>query len=230
MRSPVKSLAPLVVAVLLALPGAAVAGPATNQLHGRIDRVLTILVDPELAKPSRTAERRAAIRGVAGEIFDFTEISKRSLARHWLSRTPAEREEFARLFADLLERAYVSKLELYSGEKVEYAGEVADAELVTVRTRIVTKQGTPIPVDYRMFQQNGQWRAYDVLIEGVSLVGNYRSQFNAVIQRSSYEGLVKTLRVKAQESPSGPPVAKSVAAPGADEPVAAPVGKPPQAP
>src|SRR5439155_3213847 len=127
--------------------------------------------------------------------------------RYWQPRTPAEREEFVRLFADLLERAYVSKLELYSGEKIEYPGEVPDGDVTTVRTRIITKQGTPIPVDYRMFQQSGQWRAYDALIEGVSLVANYRSQFNSVIQRTSYEDLVKTLRAKAQEG--APPPGKA---------------------
>ena len=175
------------------------AGPATDQLRNRIDRILQVLADPEMMKDSRTVERRTALRRIAGEVFDFNEISRRSLGRYWQPRTPAEREEFVRLFADLLERAYVSKLELYSGEKIEYPGEVPDGDVTTVKTRIITKQGTSIPVDYRMFQQGGQWRAYDALIEGVSLVGNYRTQFNSVIQRTSYEDLVKTLRAKAAE-------------------------------
>jgi phospholipid transport system substrate-binding protein len=201
-------LSALTFSILLAAP-AVQAGPATDQLRNRVDRILQVLSDPEMAKESRTAERRMAIRRIAGEVFDFNEISRRSLGRYWQPRTPAERDEFVRLFADLLERAYVSKLELYSGEKIEYPGEVPDGDVTTVRTRIITKQGTPIPVDYRMFQQSGQWRAYDALIEGVSLVANYRSQFNSVIQRTSYEDLVKTLRAKAQEG--APPPGKAPA-------------------
>ena len=195
---------------ILLAASAVQAGPATDQLRNRVDRILQVLSDPEMAKDSRTAERRSALRRIAGEVFDFNEISRRSLGRYWQPRTPAEREEFVRLFADLLERAYVSKLELYSGEKIEYPGEMPDGDVTTVRTRIITKQGTPVPVDYRMFQQGGQWRAYDALIEGVSLVANYRSQFNSVIQRTSYEDLVKTLRTKAQEGVPPPGKAGAV--------------------
>jgi phospholipid transport system substrate-binding protein len=209
----------VLVALALLLAAPADAGPATEQVKGRVDRVLKVLDDPEMRKDARTMERRAAIRAIAGELFDFTEISRRSLARHWQPRTPAEREEFVRLFGDLLERSYVSKLELYSGEKIEYVGESLDGDVATVRTRIVTKQGTQIPVDYRLLKDGSQWRAYDVLIEGVSLVGNYRTQFNAVIQKSSYDGLVKALRAKRTEpppaSPAGPivPAARSAAPP-----------------
>jgi phospholipid transport system substrate-binding protein len=205
---------PVVLAALLSVlaVAAAQAGPPTDQLRNRVDRVLQVLADPEMMKDSRTAERRTAMRRIAGEIFDFNEISRRSLGRYWQPRTPAEREEFVRLFADLLERSYVSKLELYSGEKIEYAGEVPDGDVTTVKTRIITKQGTQIPVDYRMFQQSGQWRAYDALIEGVSLVGNYRTQFNSVIQRTSYEDLVKTLRAKAAEGAPPAPAGKAGAA------------------
>lgn len=192
-------------AVLL-VPSAG-AGVPTDQVKTRIDRVIQLLSDPEMSKPERTADRRAAMRRIAGELFDFNEISRRSLARHWQGRTPAEREEFVRLFGDLLERAYISKIELYSGEKIEYVGEVADGDTTTVKTRLLTKQGTPIPIDYRLMQQNGQWRAYDALIEGVSLVGNYRTQFNSVIQRTSYDDLVKTLRTKSQEGAAAPPAA-----------------------
>lgn len=197
------------------------AGPATDQLHGRVDRVLQILANPELAKESRTGERRAALRQVASEIFDFAEISRRSLGRHWQKRTPAEREEFVGLFGDLLERSYVSKIELYSGEKIEYVGEVPDGDVTAVRTRIITKHGTPIPVDYRMFQQTGQWRAYDALIEGVSLVGNYRSQFNSVVERHSYDDLVKMLRAKQQDTATKP--AGKTLTPSAEGPSVAPL-------
>jgi phospholipid transport system substrate-binding protein len=191
----------------------AVAGPPTDQVRGSIDRVLQILSDPELKKEAKTGERRAAIRTVANEIFDFTEISQRSLARHWAPRSPAEREEFVRLFGDLLEHSYITKIEAYSGEKIQYTGEVTDGDQAVVKTRIVTKQGVDIPVDYRMFVKGARWRAYDVNIEGVSLVANYRSQFNTVIQRSGYPDLVGKLKAKQDERP-GPREAGRPAPPG----------------
>jgi phospholipid transport system substrate-binding protein len=194
-------LAPLAAALLAVIGSGAWAGPPTDQLHGRIDRVLEVLQDPALKKDSKATERRATLRGIAGEIFDFTEVSQRSLGRHWQARTPSERQEFVALFADLLEHTYVSKIEGYSGERIVYAGETLDGDQATVRTRIVTKQGTEIPVDYRMFQRDGRWRAFDVNIEGISLVGNYRSQFNAIIMRSSYADLAAKLKTKQDERP-----------------------------
>jgi phospholipid transport system substrate-binding protein len=192
------------------------AGPPTDQVRGSIDRVLKILTDPDLKKEARTAERRVQIRTVANEIFDFTEISQRSLARHWAARTPAERQEFVALFGDLLEHSYITKIETYSGEKIQYAGEVPDGDQAVVKTRIVTKQGIEIPVDYRMFVKGDRWRAYDVNIEGVSLVANYRNQFNTVIQRSGYPDLVTKLRAKQAERPGAREAGRSDAAsPGA---------------
>ena len=179
----------------------ATAGPPTDQLRRSIDLVLKILSDSELKTEAKTAQRRATIRTVANEIFDFGEISQRSLGRHWQARSPAERAEFIRLFGDLLEHSYITKIEGYSGEKILYAGELADGDVATVKTRIVTKQGTEIPVDYRMFRSGERWRAYDVAIEGVSLVANYRTQFNSIIGRAGYPDLVVRLRAKQDERP-----------------------------
>lgn len=181
------------------------ASPATDQLRAAIDQVVRILDDPELKR--RGPERRHAIRRVAGEIFDFQEITKRALGQHWHPRTAVEREEIVRLFRDLLERSYVSKIELYSGERIVYVGESTDGDHATVRTRIVTKQGTEIPVDYRMARRGARWSAYDVSIEGVSLVANYRGQFNRIMQSGSYAELVKRLRAKLEEADEGPKVA-----------------------
>jgi phospholipid transport system substrate-binding protein len=172
----------------------AVAGAPTDQLRGSIDLVLKIVTDPELKKEARTAERRRRIRAVVNQIFDFTEISQRSLGRHWQARTPAEHEQFVALFGDLLENAYITKIESYSGEKIQYPGDVIDGDLAIVKTRIVTKQQTEIPIDYRMFLNGGS-------IEGISLIGNYRTQFNAVIQRSGYPDLVAKLKAKQDERP-----------------------------
>jgi phospholipid transport system substrate-binding protein len=179
----------------------AVAGVPTDQLRGSIDLVLKVVTDPELKKAAMTAERRKRIRAVVNQIFDFTEISQRSLGRHWQARSPAEREQFVALFGDLLENAYITKIESYSGEKIQYPGDVIDGDLALVKTRIVTKQETEIPLDYRMFLNGGRWAVYDVSIEGISLIGNYRTQFNAVIQRSGYPDLVAKLKAKQDERP-----------------------------
>ena len=175
------------------------AGAPSDQLQVQVNRVLKILEDPELKKESRLRERRTAIRQVASEIFDFTEITRRSLARHWQARTPQEQEEFVGLFGGLLEQSYISKIEAYSGEKIAFLGEATESDVAVVRTRIVTKQGTEIPIDYRMRRASGRWLAYDVSIEGISLIGNYRTQFDRVIQKSSYQELVRALRAKQDE-------------------------------
>ncbi len=184
---------------LLLAPAGARAGQPTDQLHTQIDRVLRVLEDPELKKESKVKARRAAVRKVANDIFDFSETAKRSLARHWPPRTPAEREEFVALFADLLERSYFSKIEVYGGEKIAYLSETIDGDQATVRTRITTKQQTDIPVDYRMLKRGDKWLVYDVMIEGVSLIANYRAQFNKIITTSSYQELLKKMKAKQEE-------------------------------
>ena len=200
MRIPSLGIVLALVLTLLTVDDAA-AGPPTDQLRGAVDGVLKTLSDPELKKEAKTMERRRLIRVAANDIFDFPEISRRTLGIHWQSRTPAEREEFAALFSDLLESSYISKIESYSGERIQYVGETNDGTQAVVRTRIISKQGVETPVDYRMFLQDGRWRAYDVTIEGVSLVSNYRSQFNAIIQRSGYADLVGKLKAKQGERP-----------------------------
>ena len=175
------------------------AGAPTDQLRTQIERVLKVLDDPELKRDGKQAARRAVVRKIADEVFDFAETAKRSLGRHWQSRTPAEREEFVQLFADLLERSYISRIELYGGEKIGYAGDTIQGDLATVRTKLTTRQGTEIPIDYRMLQKNSRWVVYDVIIEGVSLIANYRTQFNKIIQTSSYKELVKKMKTKQEE-------------------------------
>ena len=188
-----------VAATLVAVGRPARAGVPTDQLKAATDGVLKLIQDPELKKPDKAQERRKQIRAVANEIFDWQETGKRALARHWQARTPQQREEFSALFADLIERSYVGKIEAYSGERILYVGDSIEGDQATVRTKLVTKSNTEIPIDYRMFKGGDRWRAYDVLIEGVSLVSNYRTQFNKIIQQSSYDELVKKLKTKQEE-------------------------------
>jgi phospholipid transport system substrate-binding protein len=191
-------IATTVVGIALAA-GAAWAGPATDQAKASVDRVLKIVTDPELAKPQNAARRRTQIRAVAREFLDFEEMAKRALGRHWAQRNPEQKKRFTELFADLLESSYVSKIEAYSGEKIVYLPEQADGDTVTVRSKIVTQRGTEIPIDYRMQKEGNQWRAFDVTIEGVSLVANYRTQFNKIITQSGYDELVKKMEQKQLE-------------------------------
>jgi phospholipid transport system substrate-binding protein len=188
----------LTVAMLAAFDPAS-AGPPTEQLRAQMDRVIKVLEDPELKREGREVERRAAIRRLANEIFDFSETTRRSLGQHWQARTPAEREQFVRLYADLLERSYIGKIELYSGERILFVGDTIERDQATVRTRLQTKAGTEIPVDYRMHRVGDRWLSYDVAIEGVSMVANYRAQFNKIIQASGYAALVSKLTEKQEQ-------------------------------
>ena len=194
-----------VVAIFAA--GHALAGPVSEQLKETIDRVIKVLDDPALKGPDRTEERRVAVTKIAQEIFDFPEVARRSLARHWQPLTDKQREEFTALFADLLERSYVSKIELYSGEKITYANERIDGDTATVATRIATKSGAEVPIDYRLLKKGPRWLVYDVNIEGVSLVSNYRTQFNKIIQTSSFNDLIQKLKTKHEELGEEPPKA-----------------------
>ena len=163
------------------------------------DKILSIVTDPALKAPSKTAEMEKLIRQAVDERFDWEEMARRSLATHWVKRTTKEREEFVPLFADLLERTYLKKVEDYSGEKVLYERETQDGDYATVRVKIVTKKNKDIPVEYRLKKEGNNWFIYDVSIEGVSLVNNYRTQFNSIITQSSYENFMKVLKAKVTE-------------------------------
>ncbi|HEX8949180.1 MAG TPA: ABC transporter substrate-binding protein [Dissulfurispiraceae bacterium] len=184
--------------ILLSAAAAAQAGSPTEQVKQTVDKVLEILRSPQFKGPEKTAERRAAIHKIADPRFDYEEMAKRSLALYWRQRTPEERKEFVPLYRDLLERAYIRKIEKYTDEKIVYTGENIDGGYATVRTKVIRKEGTEIPIDYKLMNENGQWKVYDVVVEGVSLVNNYRTQFNQIIRSSSYEELVRKLKAKAE--------------------------------
>jgi phospholipid transport system substrate-binding protein len=196
-------IASIVVALVLMLVSAARAGAPTEALKQTVDRVVQILADPALRdKPDA---RRTEVRKVAEGIFDYPDTARRSLGPHWNARTPQQQQEFVKLFADLLDRSYIAKIELYQGERVKYVGETVDGEEAVVKTLIATKKGADMPIDYRMHSRNGRWLVYDVVIEGVSLVSNYRTQFNKIVQTESYDALVQRLRAKDAPEPAASP-------------------------
>jgi phospholipid transport system substrate-binding protein len=182
------------VALVLLAGSPAWAGP-TDQLREYTDQVVKVLDDPALARQ----DRRAAVRKIAHEAFDVAETAQRVLARHWQARTPAEREEFTQLFADLLERTYIARMDEYGGERIRYLSESIDGSLASVRARIVTRNGNEVAVESRMNLRGDRWLIYDILIENVSLVANYRSQFDRIVRSSSYDELVRRLKTKRDE-------------------------------
>jgi phospholipid transport system substrate-binding protein len=183
--------------VLLALWGAAhvSADSVTDRLRPEIERVIQTLEDPALKTPARAAERREALRDITGEIFDWAEMARRALGRHWDARSEAERAEFVGLFRDLIERAYVGKIEKYGGEKIVFAGETVEGEQAIVRTRVDMRQGE-VAIDYRLGARGDRWLIYDVLVDGVSIAANYRAQFDSFLMKSSYGDLVRRMRAR----------------------------------
>jgi phospholipid transport system substrate-binding protein len=174
----------------------AMAGEPTQQIKQTTDKILSILADSNLKNPSRAQERKQWVSQAIGERFDWEELARRSLAQHWAQRTPDEKKEFTQLYRELLERTYLNKVQDYSGETVRYEGESIESDYATVKVRILTSKNTEISVDYRVMKKGTNWLVYDLSIEGVSLVNNYRSQFNSILQKSTYQELVKKLKEK----------------------------------
>ena len=191
-----------IIALALGIAQPAAAATPTETLKNYGDVVLKILDDPSLKSPERKSERRAAVRKVAEDVFDLSETAKRALGPHWNQRTSAEREEFVQLFADLLETTYIARIDEYGGERMKYVGEKIDGDHAVVHTRVITRKGTEIPVEARMLKRGDKWYIYDVILENVSLISNYRAQFDKIIRTSSYGELVK--RLKERKALPGP--------------------------
>ena len=187
-----------IVGMVLGTVSSAQAGQVTDQLRDDLARVFRVIEETSVERAGANGidvgKRREAIRRVAAPVFDWREMTSRTLGQHWQARSEAERTEFVQIFSDLVNRAYITQLERYSGEAIRYISERIEGDLGGVSTRFVTKQGREIPVDYRVISRDGRWRIYDVVVQGVSLVSNYRSQFDKVIRSSSYPELVKRIR------------------------------------
>lgn len=182
------------------------AGAPTDQLRDGVDRVLVILRDPALTGDAHAIARKNAIVTAADAIFDFGEMAKRSLGPHWTARTPAERSEFVTLFTDLIQHSYLSKVDQHSSAKMTFRGETIDGDFAAVRTTIPLSNGSEMPLEYRMQNTADRWRVYDIRIDGISLVSNYRAQFNKIIRIDSYDALMAKLRSHQMEF-SGPAAA-----------------------
>jgi len=174
----------------------AFAGAPRDQVQTAIDKVMAILNDPTLKSDAKKSERIERLRQAVSPKFDFAEMAKRSLGANWQRRTPEEQQQFVKLFTELIETSYAQNIESYNGEKVRITGEKQDNDFAEVSTKIVNNKSEEFSVDYRLLQSGGDWKIYDVVIENVSIVNNYRSQFNRVIARSSFDDLLQKMKAK----------------------------------
>lgn len=191
----------LVVAALLfswVEPRVGQAGEATDAMKGTIEEVLRILADKDLKQPSKANERRQMLEKVVGERFDYREMSRRALGAPWNNLSDKEKDEFVSLFQTLLVNTYADKIESYTGQGVHYINERTEKDYAEVRTKVLTGK-TDIPLDYRLLHRDSIWRVYDVVVDGVSLVNNYRGQFTKILRTSSYADLVDQLRKKSDK-------------------------------
>lgn len=178
------------------LPSAAA---VTADVKRTVDKVVSIVADENMKKRGNEAKRRAALKSAISTMFDYGEMAKRSLGVNWRGRTQAEQKDFVNLFATLLENSYAGKIESYENQKIVYDKESIDGDYAEVKSRIVTAKRDEYSLDYKLMRQGNRWKVYDVVIEGVSLVSNYRSQFQKIITSQGYGALVKKLRAKSDE-------------------------------
>ena len=187
-------------ALLLALPASVLAGEATDRVRGELNRITAIVKDPTLQGAAKEDERKARVKELIWQWFDVQEMARRSLAGHWAKRSEEERKDFAELFGDLFVESYTRLVVDHLGDqRVIYLPESVDGGVATVQTKFLSKRDEPTFVDFALFRRDGIWAAYDVVIDEVSIVKTYRTQFNKIIQTQSYEALVKKMRIK-QES------------------------------
>jgi phospholipid transport system substrate-binding protein len=200
----------LLSALWLGTMGTALAGEPTDLIRQTTDQVLRILEDPGLQGPAKQAERQARLHQIAEQAFDWEAMAQRALAVHWRGRSPQEQREFTELFRDLVERTYMNRLETATQEKqdIQYVGEQIEGSRAAVKTIVLTKRNQQVPLEYRLQKSDGRWKIYDVLVEGISLVNNYRSQFNQIISSSSYEALVQKMKSRDGSELSEGPGAK----------------------
>jgi phospholipid transport system substrate-binding protein len=182
--------------LFFAVPSFVMAGEPMERIKVISDNILSIISDKSLQTPEMEEKREQMIMEAVDSGFYWEEFSRRALARHWSKRTEDEKKAFISLFRQLIERTYMDRSGQYSGGKVEFLEEKIEGEYAIIRTRLISPTDTQTPVDYRMIKKDGAWRVYDIYIEGVSLVGNYRSQFNDILITSSFDDLLNRLKKK----------------------------------
>ena len=186
----------LVLLLAFTLARSANAGEPLDVVKGAADRAIQVLKDPKLLPKDKRKERVDRLKEVLEPIFDFEEMAKRSLGPHWRRRTPAEQQEFVKIFQEFIEKVYSDKIDLYEGEKIVFGKETLDQDFAQVESNVINNKGESFSIVYRLRRADGKWKVYDAVVENISFINNYRSQFDRVINSSSYEELVKKLREK----------------------------------
>ena len=199
------SCAPLLTTLLLAfgVPVCTRAGDPTDQIRQTTDKILAIVQDPALKGPEKEAERQRQMRAMIDGRFDWAAMARSAIGKHWRDLSDAQRAEFTGLFGELIEKNYMSKIESYSGEKILYKGDKVEETYGVADVVISTLKGVDIPVSYRVLKKDAEWLVYDVNIEGVSLVNNYRSQIGSILNSSSYDNLIVKIKAKIAASAPG---------------------------
>ena len=181
----------------IAFPISAGAGETTDRVRSEMDQVAAIVKDPALQGAAKEDERKARVKHLILQWFDVQEMARRSLASHWAKRSEQDRKEFVELFGDLFVESYTRLVvDHLSDQRVVYLSEAADGKTATVKTKFLSRRDEPTFVDFSLLRRDGTWSAYDVVIDDVSIVGTYRTQFNKTIQSQSYEALLKKMRIK----------------------------------
>jgi len=183
------------------VPAQLMAGLPTDHVRQTADKVLLILQDPRLKSTDMREERNNQLRQVISPKFDFQAMAQSSLGPHWQRRAAEERRHFVQLFTDLLERTYADQIAAYNGERIIYGREAQDKDYAEVDTKIITNKGEEFSVNYKLRSSDREWKIYDVVIENISLVNNYRSQFNRVLAKSSFDELLRRMREKQFAAP-----------------------------
>ena len=186
----------LVAIFMCVCPVPSIAGLSTDQVRATVDRVLAIIQDPKLKGTDKLKERREILSKTISARFDFAEMAKRSLGAEWRRINPSQQQQFVELFTDLLRDAYVEEIESYKGQEVKYTRETQEDQFAVVRTVLKSSDEDEFTIEYRLHWVDQEWKVYDVIIENVSVVNNYRSQFARIITRSEFEGLIRALKEK----------------------------------
>jgi phospholipid transport system substrate-binding protein len=185
--------------LLLCYPVNLLAESPTVEIKSTVDQVIQILTDPQIQGEDRKQERRKKLRETIFARFDFQEMAQRSLGAHWQRRTSEEQKEFVKVFSDLLEQTYVDRIESYNNEKFIYVNEKIDGRYAEVGSRMRTAKGDEFTINYKLHRVGEHWRVYDLVIENVSVMNNYRSQFSRILASSTYDELISKIKRKLSE-------------------------------
>lgn len=175
------------------------AGEATDRIKAATDKLIEIVANHDLDAPEMAEKRAKMIRETVDEVFDWSAFSQRALGRHWGTLSKAQKKEFIFYFGQLLERTYMDKTRHYSGEKMIFLNEKIDGKYGVVGAKITLSSGKDAAIEYRVIKPSDKWFIYDVFVEGISLVSNYRSQFSTILTKSGYDELLKRLKTKLDE-------------------------------